>query len=93
MTATFHLTDGTTINNITLYSEVHTQSVIDREGRGPIYTVFTSANADRSDARHLFVPVADVARIEKTPVARPMSWFDLPMAAGMWAADGADLGV
>jgi hypothetical protein len=83
--ATFHLTDGTTIDNVTVYSEVHTQSVLDREGKGPLYTVFTNGG-------HLYVPVDTVASIERTPGRHEHAWYDLPMAAGMWAADGADTG-
>lgn len=92
MAATFHLTDGTTIDGVTTYDEVTgtrgmtdgpVKALLDSE---PHYTVF-------SPAGHRYVPVAQVARIDSARAeARPMAWFDLPMAAGMWAADGADLG-
>jgi len=92
MAATFHLTDGTTIDDVTTYSTVTgtrgmkdgpTKALLDSE---PHYTVF-------SPTGHRYVPVAQVARIETArSEARLMGWFDLPMAAGMWAADGTDLG-
>ena len=84
--ATMHLTDHTTITGITVYDEVHTQAVIDREGGQPLYTVFTD------DGQHRYVPIADVVSIDRTPGRHEHAWYDLPMAAGMWAADGADLG-
>jgi hypothetical protein len=68
---TFHLTDGTTIKNVTLYDDVRTPAVIAREG-GPTYTVFCPAG-------HRYVPVAEVARIERKPGERSgVAWYDLP---------------
>lgn len=91
MAATFHLTDGTTVDGVTTYATVSgTRGMKDgdlkaRLDAAPHYTVF-------SPAGHRYVPVADVARVDTARDAgRAVAWFDLPMAAGMWAADGHDL--
>jgi hypothetical protein len=91
MAATFHLTDGTTIDGVTLYSKVNTHFISDPARRveftrTPHYTVF-------SPAGHRYVPVNDVTRIDEEPTFRARTWYDLPIAGGMWAADGADLKV
>lgn len=91
VTATFHLTDGTTIDGIDLYSTADAEYISNpdlkaRLSAQPHYGVFVPEG-------HRYIPVADVARIESDrDAARPRSWYDLPMAAGMWAADGRELG-
>lgn len=92
--ATFNLTDGTVIADVTTYSIVrpeNTRGVDFRawlDTQGPVYTVFTA------DGGHRYVAVKNVAEIVQRNRANRIgsAWYDLPIAAGMWAADGADLG-
>jgi hypothetical protein len=92
MAVTFTLVDGSTVTGVTTYARVsgtrgmpegNLKAMLDA---APHYTVF-------SPAGHRYIPVDEVAHISSArDAARPMGWFDLPMAAGMWAADGADMG-
>lgn len=87
MAALFTLTDGTVIPDVTLYSEITDPQRLAQIGRDePVYTVF------HHEGLHCYVPVARVRRIDAQPSGRNPQWWDLPIAAGMWAADGADLG-
>jgi hypothetical protein len=90
MAATFHLTDDTTITGVTTYATVHPSPDHSDALRyllaeqGPVYSLFTADG-------HRYVAVNAVRSIDTDRQVSGLAWYDLPVAAGMWAADGADL--
>lgn len=76
MATTFTLTNGTTLTGITTYAEIP----------GDRYSIFVPEG-------HRYVPTADVATITTDPrQTSGAAWYDLPVAASMWASDARDLG-
>ncbi len=76
MPTTFHLTDGTQVNDVTLYGKV---------AGGDDYTVFYGGG------KHTLIPAEKVDRIEKVKATHGIGWYDLPTARWAWEEDARDL--